>query len=234
MSTLTIRLNSVRERIDECCKIEGIEKKPELLAVSKTKPIELLQEAYEAGQRDFGENYLQEMVQKSQEMAEDIRWHFIGHLQSNKCNLLAKCLNIGSFQCLDTIKLANQLNKVFKREDRILPVYIQVNTSGEASKSGVKPDEVVELAVHIAKECENLKILGLMTIGAPEDPEFECFKLLGKCRDEVCETLGVSSTTMGLSMGMSGDFEAAIKMGSSCVRVGSTIFGVRAKKVVKK
>lgn len=212
-----------------------------LVAVSKTKPIPYLMAAYNTGQRHFGENYAQELLSKADEMPEDIKWHFIGPLQSNKANALVKGLGLNKLACIETVstlKLANKLSNAVKslKEEQgensssnsKLGIYIQVNTSGEDTKSGVSSaSETVNLVKEIVQsECnEHLSIDGLMTIGAPGD--FSCFDMLVECRKAVAEELGVEESSLVLSMGMSGDFEEAIKRGATSVRVGSTIFGAR-------
>jgi Predicted enzyme with a TIM-barrel fold len=224
-----------------------------LVAVSKTKPVEMLMEAYHAGQRHFGENYAQELIHKAEEMPSDIKWHFIGPLQSNKAGPLVKSLGLKKLVCVETvstIKLALKLNHAAgvwleqqqeqKEEgqqegdivvlggenEKKLGIYIQVNTSGEETKSGVSDEkECVDLAKEIAASCPNLRIDGLMTIGAPGD--FSCFDLLVECRKSVAEVLSVNVDNLELSMGMSGDYVEAIQRGATSVRVGSTIFGAR-------
>ncbi|XP_060192818.1 uncharacterized protein LOC132622259 isoform X2 [Lycium barbarum] len=163
-----------------------------LVAVSKTKPVSLLKQVYDAGHRCFGENYVKELVEKAPQ-------------------------------------IANQLNRVAGDIGRKpLKVFIQVNTSGEETKSGVEPDGCVELVKHVTSNCPNLEFCGLMTIGMPDYTSTpENFKTLARCRSEVCKALGISEDQCELSMGMSGDFELAVEMGSTNVRVGSTIFGAR-------
>ncbi|EIE78821.1 YggS family pyridoxal phosphate enzyme [Rhizopus delemar RA 99-880] len=168
-----------------------------LVAVSKYKPTEDLMYAYEAGQRHFGENYL----------PKDIQWHFIGHLQSNKCKTVA-----------------------VERKDP-LRVFVQVNTSEEEAKSGVSPAGTVQVCKHIMEACPNLKLHGLMTIGmfgrdpSEENPDFKC---LVECKKQVEKELGVKD--LELSMGMSSDYIGALEMGATNVRVGTTIFGGRLLK----
>ena len=197
-----------------------------LVAVSKTKPIELLIKAYEEGEcRIFGENYAQELVDKVPQMANDVQWHFIGGLQSNKANMLVNAFDDVSrlvVETVDKIKLANKLNNAAAGKTGKLKIMVQVNTSGEESKSGCEPTEVVDLCQQITDNCENLELMGLMTIGAPGD--LSCFDKLVECRDQVQEKLGVE---LELSMGMSGDYLQAIEKGATNVRVGSTIFGAR-------
>lgn len=205
---------------------------PRLVAVSKTKPVADLQAAYDAGQRHFGENYVQEIVEKSPELPNDIQWHFIGHLQSNKVKALLE--GVPSLSCLETLdseKLANKLNSMVENLGRDpLSVYVQVNTSGEESKYGVEPGEdCVALCKHVATLCPHLRLAGLMTIGQPDySSRPENFETLKKCRKEVCQALGQDEQGLELSMGMSGDYVQAIEMGSTNIRVGSTIFGRRS------
>jgi len=204
-------------------------KVPRLVAVSKTKPIAALNEAYEAGQRHFGENYVKELVEKAPNMPSDVQWHFIGHLQSNKAKLIAAIPNIYMVESIDSAKLADTLNKHLPLDrDMPLKVMVQVNTSGEESKSGVQPGDCVELVRHIVGHCSKLQFVGLMTIGRLGDIYPECFQVLVDCKKEV-ENSGLVDTTeeLELSMGMSGDYDIAIEYGTTNIRVGSTIFGSR-------
>mmetsp|Transcript_11253 Transcript_11253/g.15836 ORF Transcript_11253/g.15836 Transcript_11253/m.15836 type:complete len:666 (-) Transcript_11253:484-2481(-) len=221
--------------------------KVQLVAVSKTKPIELLMQAYEAGQRVFGENYVQELCGKVPDMPEDITWHYIGPLQSNKANILVKTVYPRLVvETVASTKLANKLQNAVQlvvdetKDDEKstscpkLDIYVQVNTSGEESKSGVTPgEETIQLCQHIMEKCGNLNLKGLMTIGAPNDTS--CFDVLAKCRDDVTTALELSSSSLlELSMGMSGDYPQAIQHGATSVRVGSTIFGARDYSNLKK
>lgn len=213
---------------------------PRLVAVSKLKPSECIIEAYQHGQRHFGENYVQELIEKSsdpkiQEL-KDIRWHFIGHLQSNKCNNLVGVPNLFMIETVDSAKLASALNSSWEKQRKPNPlnVMVQVNTSEEQSKSGCSSDHCVELVKHVISRCPHLKFRGLMTIGEMnydwsqgENPDFIC---LVQCRKDVCERLDLNLEDVELSMGMSNDFDKAILMGSTNVRVGSTIFGARQPK----
>lgn len=216
--------------------------KPRLVAVSKTKPVEYIIQAYEEGQRHFGENYVQELEEKANnrdilEKCKDIRWHFIGHLQSNKVNKILPLPNLYLIETVDSVKLATQLNKnwpKFGPAGSKLTIMIQVNTSRETEKNGIDPSEVPTVVNHVLNECTNLKLDGLMTIGQfgydlsrGPNPDFLCLR---KCREELCNELNLSWKDVGLSMGMSDDFEHAIDLGSTNVRVGSSIFGHRPKK----
>jgi len=194
-------------------------------------------DAYNAGQRYFGENYAQELMSKAKELPKDIKWHFIGPLQSNKAAALVKNVGLKQLACIETIstmKLANKLNNAVasvneessEEDGEKLGIYIQVNTSGEDSKSGVNNvEDCISLVKDIMSACTNLRIDGLMTIGAPGD--FSCFESLVEYRKKVSEAVGVEEDSLALSMGMSGDFEEAIKRSATSVRVGSTIFGAR-------
>jgi pyridoxal phosphate enzyme (YggS family) len=205
---------------------------PCLVAVSKTKPVEMLQEAYAAGQRRFGENYVQELVAKASQMPRDVVWHFIGTLQSNKAKELLRGVPLLScVETVDSAKLADRLQTAVAglTPPRTVPldIMLQVNTSPwEGSKGGVLAEDVGALAAHVAAACPLLRLVGLMTIGAPGDST--CFKALRECRDALASVLGQPPEALSLSMGMSGDFEAAISAGSDSVRVGSSIFGARA------
>lgn len=214
---------------------------PRLVAVSKTKPKEMVIEAYLAGQRHFGENYIKELVMKAydQEMLDrcpDIKWHLIGPIQGNKAN---KVVAIPHLSCVETVhssKLATQLDQLWTKKrpagsDDRLSVFVQVNTSNEPQKSGVAPERVTEVTEHILTNCTALRLQGLMTIGAfdhdlSKGPNQD-FQVLLSCREAVCQHHCIPAKDVELSMGMSGDFEHAIAVGSTNVRVGSTIFGSR-------
>lgn len=201
----------------------------QLVAVSKTKPVSMLMAAYNEGQRHFGENYVQELEQKATEMPDDINWHYIGPLQSNKAKTLVSIPNLYMVESVDRDKIVLALDKAIANVGRKSPlkVLVQVNTSGEESKSGCEPGETVDL-VKTVQGCKNLEFSGLMTIGALDDSdEPVAFRILKEERDKVVDAVGLEAHTVMLSMGMSNDFEAAIRMGSDSVRVGSTIFGAR-------
>lgn len=204
----------------------------------------------------FGENYAQELVQKAALLPRTIRWHFIGGLQSTHCKTLAKVPNLWCVSSVDSLKKAQLLDRA--RGDLIssassssseqppepLNVHVQVNTSGEDSKSGCAPGpDTVALCAAVARDCRNLRLLGLMTIGAiarsratTPETENEDFAVLREQRDLVAKELGMAASEdeLELSMGMSDDFEGAIAMGSGEVRVGSTIFGERPAKAEAK
>ncbi|XP_026754086.2 pyridoxal phosphate homeostasis protein [Galleria mellonella] len=215
---------------------------PRLVAVSKIKPASLIIQAYEAGQRDFGENYVNELAEKASDPSildkcKDIKWHFIGHLQTNKINKLLGSPGLFMVQTVDSEKLAENLNKQwlkYRKEEEKLKVMIQINTSNEEAKNGIHPSETTKLVEYVLKNCPNLDFQGLMTIGQYDydvskgpNPDF---LTLSKCRQELCENLNLDINKVELSMGMSSDFEHAIELGATTVRVGSVIFGARPPK----
>jgi len=218
-------------------------RKPRLVSVSKTKPIEAIIEAYSTGQRHFGENYANEIIDKGlneQILKEcgDIKWHYIGRVQTNKINKIVKIPGLYMIETIDSEKLANNVDKAWAKIEKPdkgpLKVFLQINTSGEEEKNGIAPGNVTELYRYVNENCKNLKLEGLMTIGrfghdysAGPNPDFEC---LLQCHKIVCETFNLNPADVQLSMGMSDDFEHAIQRGSTNVRVGSSIFGYRPKK----
>ncbi|AMF95396.1 YggS family pyridoxal phosphate-dependent enzyme [Vibrio fluvialis] len=201
----------------------------QLLAVSKTKPVEAILEAAQAGQRAFGENYVQEGCDKVQFFAEyhpelDLEWHFIGPLQSNKTRLLAE--HFDWMHTIDRAKIAQRLSEQRPAHLPPLQVLIQVNTSGEASKSGISENDLFTLA-ELISGLPNLTLRGLMSIpeNVPDYPsQLAAFRQLATLKDRLAEKYDGIDT---LSMGMSGDMEAAIEAGSTIVRIGTAIFGQR-------
>ncbi|CAI9088371.1 OLC1v1022679C1 [Oldenlandia corymbosa var. corymbosa] len=228
-------LRSVLHRVRFAAEQAG--RRPEdvrVVAVGKTKPVSLIREVYDSGHRYFGENYVQEIIEKAPQLPEDIKWHFIGHLQSNKVKpLLAAVPNLATVEGVDSMKVANHLDREVSRLGRPpLKVFVQVNTSGENSKSGVEPSECVDLAKHVKSDCPNLQFSGLMTIGMPDYSSTpENFQALLNCRTEVCKALGVAESLCELSMGMSNDFEQApylIFVSGILICIQMTSFSVNA------
>lgn len=219
---------------------EARRKPARLVAVSKTMPVEALLEAYEAGQRRFGENYVHEILEKAPGMPPDVEWHMIGTLQSNKIKQLVQIPNLACVESLGSEKTAKVLNEKWGERwegRRRLWVMVQVNTSAEESKDGVEPSECFELVRFVSTKCPHLSFRGLMTIGKLGDTTSACFDTLRELRDEVISRAANDANPFPvppveefeLSMGMSGDYELAVRCGSTNVRVGSTIFGARAK-----
>ena len=218
-------LASVRDCIDRAPRAASREPaEVRLIAVSKTKPASAIREAYAAGQRDFGENYAQELLQKAEELADlvDLRWHFIGHLQSNKARFVAKVAHV--VHAVDGPSLARELGKRVAKEGRPrLPVLVEVNVGGEAQKHGSSAVDLQDVLAAVDAE-EALQLRGLMTI-PPNDREGarRAFEALGSLR----ALHGGPARLPELSMGMSDDLEVAVACGSTMVRVGTAIFGSR-------
>ena len=203
-----------------------------LLAVSKTKPTSMIEDVYHLGQKDFGENKVQDLAQKSLELKHlDIHWHFIGHLQSNKINQLLKVNNLVSIHSVDNLSL---LNKLMTKSEKLqlskpIGVFLQINTSGETEKSGFRVNADLTEAIKLFNSASNLYLQGLMTIGKIRTESFnqdarQCFQSLLELKKKLDNT---HSTTLELSMGMSQDFEIAQEYKSNWVRIGSDIFGIR-------
>jgi pyridoxal phosphate enzyme (YggS family) len=196
-----------------------------LLAVSKTFPAQAVREAFAAGQHDFGESYVQEALSKMTTLLDlDIVWHFIGPVQSNKTRDIAE--NFAWVHSVDRFKIAQRLSEQRPTDKPPLNICLQVNVSGEASKSGVTPQEVVGLAREVSK-LPRLKLRGLMAIPAPADDEAAQRKPFAQLRQLAQETGEQGIVLDTLSMGMSHDFVAAIKDGATIIRIGTAIFGKR-------
>uniref|UniRef100_A0A0G4IB72 Pyridoxal phosphate homeostasis protein n=1 Tax=Chromera velia CCMP2878 TaxID=1169474 RepID=A0A0G4IB72_9ALVE len=230
-------LKKVRTMVAEVASKHGRKSPPEVLAVSKTKPAEMVKEVYEAGQRHFGENYVQEILEKAPQLPSDIQWHMIGHLQSNKCKSLLEIPNLYVIESVDSQKLADKIQNAASSMDRTVRVMLEVKTSDEDTKSGLSLETAPDLAAHILKSCPNLIFCGLMTIAHPDPEKAEAnFRDLSALRDRLSDELGLPKEGEGsleLSMGMSGDLEQAIAAGSSQVRIGTAIFGAREYRNMK-
>ncbi|HHE65043.1 MAG TPA: YggS family pyridoxal phosphate-dependent enzyme, partial [Bacteroidetes bacterium] len=201
-----------------------------LIAVSKMKPAELIREAYEAGQRAFGENKVQELREKQPVLPEDIEWHMIGHLQSNKVKYIAPYVYM--IHAVDSFKLLKEINKRAKSNDRIIKVLLQIHIATEESKFGFNAEEVKELLNSSEyKELENIQISGLMgmaTNTSNMDLIRSEFKGLKDLFDQLQNEYLDKETFTEISMGMSNDYLIAIEEGSTMVRIGTAIFGLRA------
>lgn len=225
--TLKDNLQIIGERIHQ---VEQRFQRPlnsvRLVAVSKFHPVTALQSAYQAGQRAFGENYVQEMVAKAQALAEysDIEWHFIGPLQSNKTKLVAETAHW--VHTIERLKIAERLSQQRPQDQPDLNVCLQVNLSAEASKSGIVLDEVLGLALQV-QQLPRLKLRGLMAIPAPESDFERQRAVFAKLRTALAELNQYGLRLDTLSMGMSDDMEAAIAEGATLVRIGTAIFGQR-------
>lgn len=220
------RVAAVQRRVAQAARSSGRDPSAVMLiAVSKTKSAAEVRAAYEAGQRDFGENYVQELVGKAQELSDlpGLRWHFIGHIQTNKARRVAEVASV--VHTVDSERLAQELGRRAQAAGRVIPVLVEINVGEEESKTGASVGRARAI-VEVARAQGGLRVRGLMTVppfelnAAETAPYFDRLRAL---RDE----LGGAAVLPELSMGMSHDFEVAIGRGATMVRVGTAIFGVR-------
>jgi pyridoxal phosphate enzyme (YggS family) len=214
-------------------KNETTGKKVSLLAVSKTKPVEDINQAYNAGQRLFGENMVQELLEKHEHLPADIQWHLIGHLQSNKVKYIAPFISM--IQSVDSLKLLQEINKHAEKHNRIIDCLLQIYIADEETKFGLGFDEAIELLRNEkVAELKNIRIRGLMGIATNTDNEKQIkdeYYELKTFFDGIKQSFFRKDTAFDtLSMGMSSDYKIAIEQGSTMVRLGSTIFGQRVIK----
>lgn len=205
-----------------------------LIAVSKTKPIESIVEAYEAGQRLFGENMVQELVEKHERLPKDIEWHLIGHLQSNKVKYIAPFISL--IHSVDSLKLMQEINKQALKNNRIIDCLLQLEIADEETKFGMDMGEAIELLRSDEfKELKNIRICGVMGIATltdnPKITAEEFYELNTFFRGLKDTFFRKDAAFKEISMGMSGDYKLAIEKGSTMIRLGSTIFGVREAKI---
>jgi pyridoxal phosphate enzyme (YggS family) len=227
--TIADRLASIRARIDAAARSAGRDPSSiRLVAVSKTFPIDSVRQAYAAGQHDFGENRVQEALQKIEQSTDlRIRWHLLGHLQTNKARKAAPAFAV--IQSVDSVELLDRLDRAAADAGVSPELLIQVDLAGEATKFGVSPDEVPRL-FEAAATCRAARVVGLMTLPPlPDTPEDArpYFRRLRELRDRWQQTGVADEQLRELSMGMSGDFEVAVQEGATIVRVGTAIFGSR-------
>ena len=221
-------LAQVQKNIEESCR--NVNRDPgevTLIAVSKTKPVEMLREAYDAGARVFGENKVQEIVDKYNHMPSDVKWHMIGHLQRNKVKYIVD--KVAMIHSVDSFRLAETIEKEAAKKNVTVPILIEVNVAQEESKYGLKPEEVLPFIEEIA-DFSHIQIKGLMTI-APyvenAEENREIFRELKKLSVDIAAK-NINNVTMSvLSMGMTGDYLVAVQEGATMVRVGTGIFGAR-------
>lgn len=228
MSDVTQNLHNIEARIQSACDRSGrVRDDVRLLAVTKTKPIDLLREAYDAGYRAFGENKVQEILWKREELPADIEWHMIGHLQTNKVKQVVP--HVAMIHSVDSVHLAAEISKRCIAIDKVMPVLVEVNVAGEESKFGVAPQDTEDFVRSIAV-LPGITVAGLMT-SAPytENPESnrQYFRNLRELSIDIASKNIDNVNMYELSMGMTGDFEVAIEEGSTIVRIGTAIFGER-------
>ena len=222
------QLEEVRKHIEDACRRAG--RNPEevtLIAVSKTKPVPMLMEAYDAGARDFGENKVQEILNKKPELPEDIRWHMIGHLQRNKVKYIAGKVEL--IHSVDSIRLAKQISDEAQKQSIEIPVLLEVNVAREESKFGFFTEETEDACREISK-MPGIRVKGLMT-SAPfvenAEDNRKYFKKLYELAVDI-QSKNIDNISMReLSMGMTGDYVVAVEEGATIVRVGTGIFGSR-------
>ncbi|MBE5892357.1 MAG: YggS family pyridoxal phosphate-dependent enzyme [Lachnospiraceae bacterium] len=228
ISSIRENIIAVNENIENACKAVGRNREDiTLIAVSKTKPVEMLLEAYEAGVRDFGENYIQELVDKIPQLPSDVRWHMIGHLQRNKVKYIID--KVSMIHSVDSLRLAEEISSQAIKKNVEVDILVEVNVAQEESKFGTFSADAVLLVEEISK-LPGIHVRGLMTI-APfvEDAEEnrEYFRKLKQLSVDIAAK-NIDNISMNvLSMGMTGDYVVAVEEGASCVRVGTGIFGER-------
>ena len=216
------------KNIEQACKNAGRSRdEVTLIAVSKTKPVEMLQEIYDENIRDFGENKVQELCSKMEQLPSDIRWHMIGHLQRNKVKYIVGKVEL--IHSVDTYRLAEEINIQAKKQNVIVPILVEVNIAHEESKFGISAEDAILLVEEISK-LENIRIKGLMTIAPyvenPEDNRLYFRKIKQLSVDITNKNIDNVFMEI-LSMGMTGDYMVAIEEGATMVRVGTGIFGER-------
>ena len=221
-------LANVEKNIEQACKNAGRSRdEVALIAVSKTKPVEMLQEIYDENIRDFGENKVQELCSKMEQLPSDIRWHMIGHLQRNKVKYIVGKVEL--IHSVDTYRLAEEINIQAKKQNVIVPILVEVNIAHEESKFGISAEDAILLVEEISK-LENIRIKGLMTIAPyvenPEDNRLYFRKIKQLSVDITNKNIDNVFMEI-LSMGMTGDYMVAIEEGATMVRVGTGIFGER-------
>ena len=221
-------LRQVQKNIEKSCSESGRSlSEVTLIAVSKTKPVELLMEAYEAGARVFGENKVQEILDKYETMPSDVKWHMIGHLQRNKVKYIID--KVEMIHSVDSLRLAETIEQEASKKNVVMKILLEVNVAEEETKFGLRMEEVIPLLEEIA-HYPHLQVMGLMTIAPyvenPEDNR-EIFRKLKKLSVDIAKK-NINNITMSvLSMGMTGDYTVAVQEGATMVRVGTGIFGER-------
>ncbi len=229
---ISATIDRVRERIAAACSRAGRDPgEVTLVAVTKTFPAEFITEAARGGIGDIGENYVQEMLAKREVLGgENIRWHFLGHLQTNKVRQIAGWIHL--VHALDSHSLARELDSRAERVGRVIPALIEVNTTGEQTKYGLAPEDVLPF-VRTLEEFRHVCIRGLMTIGPfLPDPEGSrpMFRTLRTLRETLARHHQHNLDPVHLSMGMTGDFEVAVEEGATLLRIGTALFGSRTKR----
>jgi pyridoxal phosphate enzyme (YggS family) len=219
-------IKRLNEKIEEICLKNGrIRSDLRLIAVSKTQTLDIIKQAYNAGLKDFGENKAQELRDKSESITGDFFWHFIGHLQSNKVKYVIKSAEF--IHSVDSIKLADEINKKAESVSKIQNVLLEINTSSEASKFGLRNEKEIFETAQFCSQSKNLNLVGLMTMAPFTDDKSiirNCFINLRKLKEKLNNS---GFAIKELSMGMTNDYDIAIEEGSTMLRIGTAIFGER-------
>lgn len=230
---LSKRVQAVFSGIEETCRRAGRSDMPQIVAVSKTVPADKIREAYDAGLRQFGENRVQEYLEKKDLLPEDARWHLIGSLQTNKVKPLLQAFAAGRLELIESLDRAGLAREIEKQAAKMrlkkIPCLIQVDLTDEANKSGFRPEDVEDFVAAMPPESA-IEIRGLMTIGPHThdgDKVRECFREVRQLRDHLRGRFPEKNWEI-LSMGMSADYKIAIEEGSTLIRIGSAIFGQRS------
>ena len=225
---LTKNYDYIQEQINNACARVGRDKEQvQLIAVSKTKPVEMLQRLYDHGCRDFGENKVQELVEKYETLPKDIRWHMIGHLQRNKVKYIVDKVYL--IHSVDSLRLAEEISKEACKKNVTVNILIEVNVAQEETKFGLKTEESMDLVKSIAS-LPGICVKGLMTIAPYVENAEENRQYFRKLKQLSVDIMlkNIDNVSMGsLSMGMSGDYEVAVEEGATYARVGTSIFGER-------
>lgn len=196
-----------------------------LVAVSKTKPVEDLQEAYAAGMRDFGENKIQEMCDKYEVLPKDIRWHMIGHVQTNKVKYMAPFVHL--IHGVDSLKLLKEIHKQAEKNNRVIDVLLQQFIADEETKFGLDEEEIQQIMQEEIQHLTNIRVVGLMGMATFTEDESQIHEEFRSLKSNFDSLKSIYQNISILSMGMSGDYQIAIEEGSTMVRIGSSIFGHR-------
>ena len=216
-------MHTLKENIDYFNK-EIENKNVKLIGVTKTKPTQIIRQAYDFGLKDFGENKVQELVLKIKELPKDIRWHFIGNLQTNKVSLLLKN-NIFLIHSVDSLKLATCIDRCAKQQNKVQNILLEINVTGEQSKGGYKNVDTLLGEMPELLKLKNIKILGLMCVAKKGESAIPYFNMLKDLKQKINSAFNLNLTE--LSMGMTDDYKQAIDCGSTYIRIGRAIFGER-------
>lgn len=223
---IKVNHKNIENEISATCEKHNVDRdKINLVAVSKYNPISSIIEAYDDGLIHFGESRAQELKEKAEKISLDLKWHFIGHLQTNKVKIVVE--NADYIHSVDSLKLAKEIQKRAANINKVQKIFIEVKTSGEESKFGISDKSLVSDLVEVCSSAENIEVVGLMTM-APYTDDLQmirnCFSSLRNLRDELNKKF---SSVTELSMGMTNDFKIAIEEGATFLRIGSAIFGER-------